>query len=212
MVPATHRRVFDFSRDGILRSLAGSIERLGADRLDVVYLHDPDDYMADAVTTGYPTLAELRQEGVVRAIGAGMNDAGLLARLVRETDVDVVMLAGRYTLLEQESLDDLLPLCSSAVSPLLLQASSTADSSRNRALAQTRSTTTRMRRPTSSNARRRSRPSASVTARASRPPRSRSRSRIRPSSASASAPAPPPKSSRTWRSTPGRWRRTCGRS
>lgn len=111
MVPATHRRVFDFSRDGILRSLAGSIERLGADRLDVVYLHDPDDYMADAVTTGYPTLAELRQEGVVRAIGAGMNDAGLLARLVRETDVDVVMLAGRYTLLEQESLDDLLPLC-----------------------------------------------------------------------------------------------------
>ena len=61
--------------------------------------------------TGYPTLAELRQEGVVRAIGAGMNDAGLLARLVRETDVDVVMLAGRYTLLEQESLDDLLPLC-----------------------------------------------------------------------------------------------------
>jgi D-threo-aldose 1-dehydrogenase len=111
VVPATHRRVFDFSRDGILRSLTGSLERLELDKVDIVYLHDPDDHMADAVTTGFGTLAELRQEGVVQAIGAGMNDAGLLARLVRETDVDLVMLAGRYTLLEQDSLDDLLPLC-----------------------------------------------------------------------------------------------------
>jgi D-threo-aldose 1-dehydrogenase len=111
VVPATHRRVFDFSREGILRSLYGSLERLGVDRLDIVYLHDPDDYIATALETGYPTLVELRKEGVVRAIGAGMNDAALLARLVRETDIDVVMLAGRYTLLEQESLDDLLPLC-----------------------------------------------------------------------------------------------------
>jgi D-threo-aldose 1-dehydrogenase len=111
MVPATHRRVFDFSREGILRSLTASLERLGVDRLDVVYLHDPDDHIADALATGYPTLAELRQEGLVRAIGAGMNDAALLARLVREADMDVVMLAGRYTLLEQDSLDELLPLC-----------------------------------------------------------------------------------------------------
>jgi len=111
VVPATHRRVFDFSREGILRSLTGRLERLGLDRLDLVYLHDPDDYMAAALATGYPTLAKLRKEGVVRAIGAGMNNAALLARLVRETDIDVVMLAGRYTLLEQESLDDLLPLC-----------------------------------------------------------------------------------------------------
>jgi D-threo-aldose 1-dehydrogenase len=111
VVPATHRRVFDFSRDGILRSLSGSLERLGVDRLDVVYLHDPDDFLTDALATGYPTLAELRGEGLVQAIGAGMNDAALLATLVRETDMDVVMLAGRYTLLEQESLDDLMPLC-----------------------------------------------------------------------------------------------------
>ena len=110
-VPATHRRVFDFSRDGIFRSLTGSLERLGVERLDLVYLHDPDEHIAEAMATGYPTLAELRQQGVVQAIGAGMNDAALLARLVCETDMDVVMLAGRYTLLEQDSLDDLLPLC-----------------------------------------------------------------------------------------------------
>jgi len=111
VVPATHRRVFDFSRDGILRSLSESLERLATDRLDVVYLHDPDDHVADVLAAGYPTLDELRREGVVRAIGAGMNDAARLARLVRETDMDVVMLAGRYTLLEQDSLDDLMPLC-----------------------------------------------------------------------------------------------------
>jgi D-threo-aldose 1-dehydrogenase len=111
VVPATHRRVFDFSRDGILRSVAGSLERLAVDRLDVVYLHDPDDYITDVLATGYPALAALRDEGVVRAVGAGMNDAAALAALVRATDMDVIMLAGRYTLLEQGSLDDLMPLC-----------------------------------------------------------------------------------------------------
>ncbi len=111
VVPATHRRVWDFSRDGIRRSLAESLERLGLDRVDVVYLHDPDQHWTEVLETGYPTLAELRDQGLVRAIGAGMNRASMLADLVRETDVDVVMLAGRYTLLEQDSLDDLLPLC-----------------------------------------------------------------------------------------------------
>jgi D-threo-aldose 1-dehydrogenase len=110
-VPATHRRVFDFSRDGIRRSLAESLDRLGLDRVDIVYLHDPDDHVEDVLAAGFPALAELRGEGVVGAIGAGMNDAAVLARLVRETDMDVVMLAGRYTLLEQDSLDDLLPVC-----------------------------------------------------------------------------------------------------
>jgi D-threo-aldose 1-dehydrogenase len=111
VVPATHRRRFDFSRDAILRSVTESLERLATDRLDVVYLHDPDEHVADVLAEGYPTLDELRREGVVEAIGAGMNDAVVLARLVRETDMDVVMLAGRYTLLEQDSLDDLMPLC-----------------------------------------------------------------------------------------------------
>ena len=111
VVPATHRRIFDFSRDGIRRSLAESLDRLGLDQVDVVYLHDPDDRMREALENGYPALAELRDEGVVAAIGAGMNDAKLLVQLVRETEMDVVMLAGRYTLLEQDSLDDLLPAC-----------------------------------------------------------------------------------------------------
>jgi D-threo-aldose 1-dehydrogenase len=110
-VPATHRRRFDFSRDGIRRSLSESLERLGLDRVDILYLHDPDDHWDDVLATGYPALAELRAEGAVSAIGAGMNQSAMLAALVRHTDVDLLMLAGRYTLLEQDSLDDLLPLC-----------------------------------------------------------------------------------------------------
>jgi D-threo-aldose 1-dehydrogenase len=110
-VPATHRRVFDFSRDGIRRSLDESLRRLGVERVDIAYLHDPDDHWDDVVESGHPALAELRDEGVVAAIGAGMNQSRMLADLVRLADVDVVMLAGRYTLLEQEALDDLLPAC-----------------------------------------------------------------------------------------------------
>jgi D-threo-aldose 1-dehydrogenase len=111
VVPATHRRVWDFSRDGIRRSLEESLDRLGLDRLDIVYLHDPDEHWDDVLRTGYPALDELRADGLVRAIGAGMNQAAMLADLVRSTDVDLVMIAGRYTLLEQSALDDLLPLC-----------------------------------------------------------------------------------------------------
>ena len=111
VVPATHRRRWDFSRDGIRRSLSESLERLGLDRVDIVYLHDPDDHRDDVLETGFPALAELRAEGAVAAVGAGMNQAAMLADLVRHADVDLLMLAGRYTLLEQDSLDDLLPLC-----------------------------------------------------------------------------------------------------
>jgi D-threo-aldose 1-dehydrogenase len=110
-VPATHRRVWDFSRDGILRSIEASLQRLGADRLDIVYLHDPDDHYRAALTEAYPALHELRDQGVVRAIGAGMNQSELLADFARETEMDLLMLAGRYTLLEQGALDELLPLC-----------------------------------------------------------------------------------------------------
>ena len=110
-VPATHRRIRDFSRDGIRRSLEESLQRLNLDRVDVVDLHDPDGHLADVLSEGFAALADLRAEGVVSAIGAGMNHSEPLATLVRETDMDLVMVAGRYTLLEQESLDDLLPLC-----------------------------------------------------------------------------------------------------
>ena len=110
VVPADHRRVWDFSRDGILRSLEQSLERLGTERIDVVYLHDPDDHWAQASTTGIDTLIELRDQGVVQAVGAGMNQSVLLADLVRRCDVDIVMVAGRWTLVDQSAADDLLPL------------------------------------------------------------------------------------------------------
>jgi D-threo-aldose 1-dehydrogenase len=110
-VPATHRRVWDFSRDGVRRSAEESLGRLGVDRVDVLFLHDAEEHLDAALREGYPALAELRAEGLVGAIGAGMHDAAKLTTLVRETDVDVVMLAGRYTLLGQRSLDDLLPAC-----------------------------------------------------------------------------------------------------
>ncbi|MFE7168786.1 aldo/keto reductase [Streptomyces sp. NPDC057616] len=108
-VPATHRRVWDFSADGVRRSLEESLTRLGLDRVDAVYLHDPDDHAEQAFHEGYPALEKLRSEGVVGAIGAGMNQAEMLTRFVRDTDVDMVLCAGRYTLLDQRALTDLLP-------------------------------------------------------------------------------------------------------
>ncbi|MFF1448226.1 aldo/keto reductase [Streptomyces sp. NPDC058274] len=108
-VPATHRRVWDFSADGVRRSLDASLERLGVDRVDAVYLHDPDDHAEQAFREAYPALEKLRSEGVVGAIGAGMNQTGMLTRFVRETDVDMVLCAGRYTLLDHGALTDLLP-------------------------------------------------------------------------------------------------------
>ncbi|MCI3278027.1 aldo/keto reductase [Streptomyces cylindrosporus] len=108
-VPATHRRIWDFTADGIRRTLDASLERLGVDRVDIVYLHDPDDHAEQAFREGYPALEKLRSEGVVGAIGAGMNQAEMLTRFVRETDVDVVLCAGRYTLLDQSALTELLP-------------------------------------------------------------------------------------------------------
>lgn len=110
-VAATHRRVWDFSRDGVLRSLEDSLQRLGLDAVDIVYLHDPDEHLREVLDTAYPALEELRGQGVVSAIGAGMNQTEVLSELARHTQMDVLMLAGRYTLLEQSALDDLLPAC-----------------------------------------------------------------------------------------------------
>ncbi|MFE2093500.1 aldo/keto reductase [Streptomyces sp. NPDC059460] len=109
-VPATHRRRWDFSAHGVRRSIEDSLERLGLDRIDVVYLHDPDAHAAQALDQAYPELARMRDEGVVGAIGVGMSQAELLARFVRDTDIDAVLLAGRYTLLDQRGLAELLPL------------------------------------------------------------------------------------------------------
>jgi D-threo-aldose 1-dehydrogenase len=108
-VPAHSRRVFDFSADGVLRSLEASLVRLGLDRVDIALIHDPDDQGEQALREAYPALERLRSEGCVRAIGVGMNQAGMLTRFVNDTDVDVVLVAGRYTLLDQSAADALLP-------------------------------------------------------------------------------------------------------
>ncbi len=112
-VPATLRRVWDFSADGVRRSLSESLERLGLDRVDVVLIHDPEQSgdPGAAMREAYPALHELRAQGVVGAIGVGCNQPRVLTRYVTETDVDTVMLAGRYTLLVQPALDELLPAC-----------------------------------------------------------------------------------------------------
>ncbi len=110
-VPAAHRRVRDFTRDGVRRSVEDSLERMGLDRIDVLYLHDAEEYFDDAVRDGYPALAELRSEGTVGAIGAGMYDTAMLTTLVKEADIDVVMQSGRHTLLDHSALDAFLPAC-----------------------------------------------------------------------------------------------------
>jgi D-threo-aldose 1-dehydrogenase len=105
------RPVFDYSYDGVLRQVEESLGRLGLDRIDILYIHDPDDHWEAAISGAYPALDRLRVEGAVGAIGAGMNQWQMLARFARETDMDVFLLAGRYTLLDQSALTELLPLC-----------------------------------------------------------------------------------------------------
>jgi D-threo-aldose 1-dehydrogenase len=105
------RRVRDYSRDGVLRSLEESLRRMGLDRVETVYVHDPDEHVDQAVEQALPALERLRDEGVVRHVGAGMNAVTPLLRIVRESGVDRVMVAGRYTLLDATAGDELLPLC-----------------------------------------------------------------------------------------------------
>jgi D-threo-aldose 1-dehydrogenase len=105
------RRVWDLSGDGVRRSLEESLERLGLDRVDILLLHDPDDHEREAYEQAVPALIELRDQGVVTAIGAGMNQAEMLTRFVRDLDIDVVLVAGRYSLLDQRALAELLPTC-----------------------------------------------------------------------------------------------------
>lgn len=105
------RRVLDYSADGVRRSLDESLQRLGLDRIDIALIHDPDEHMDQAVGAAYPALHELRRQGVLASVGAGMNHTAPLTRIVCETDVDTVMLAGRYTLLDRSAEIELLPAC-----------------------------------------------------------------------------------------------------
>jgi D-threo-aldose 1-dehydrogenase len=108
-VPARYVRRFDFSADGVTRSLEASLARLGLDRVDIALIHDPDDHADQAIREAYPALEKLRAAGVVGAIGVGMNQAELLTRFVTDTDVDLVLVAGRYTLLDRSAAAELLP-------------------------------------------------------------------------------------------------------
>ena len=102
---------FDFSREGALRSFESSLERLGVDHIDILLVHDPDDHEDQALREAFPALIELREQGLVGAIGAGMNQWEMELRFARELPLDCFLLAGRYTLLEQGALAEFLLYC-----------------------------------------------------------------------------------------------------
>jgi D-threo-aldose 1-dehydrogenase len=111
-VPADLRRVWDPTEAGIRRSLEESLDRLGLDYVDILYLHDPDAYdLEGGITQALPAMEKLRAEGLVKAIGVGSNSSDALLKCVQRSGLDLVMLAGRYTLLEQPAQEHLLPAC-----------------------------------------------------------------------------------------------------
>lgn len=119
------RGELDFSAGATRRSIEATLDRLGVDRLDLVWIHDPDggrggfdgvdpyiaSHFSEAMDGAYAVLHDLRAQGVVRAIGVGINQAPMLVDFARAGDFDAFLLAGRYTLLEQDPLDELLPIC-----------------------------------------------------------------------------------------------------
>jgi D-threo-aldose 1-dehydrogenase len=116
------REIFDYSYDAVMRSLEFSLERLGVDSIDIVFAHDLDifthgsadkrnSYVNSFLKGGYKALTKLRDEKVIKAIGAGVNEWQVCEILAKAGDFDLFLLAGRYTLLEQEALNSFLPLC-----------------------------------------------------------------------------------------------------
>src|SRR5207247_10256702 len=87
------------------------LTRPGLDRIDIALIHDPDDHWQKALDGAWPALARMREDGTIRAVGVGMNQSAMLARFAREGDFDVFLVAGRYTLLDQDALTELLPTC-----------------------------------------------------------------------------------------------------
>jgi D-threo-aldose 1-dehydrogenase len=104
-------RVRDYSRDGVLRALEDSMRRLRVDRVDIALIHDAEQHLTQALDEAYPALMDLRAQGVVGAVGVGMNFPAQLAWLVARADLDCVLAAGRYTLLDRSAADELFPLC-----------------------------------------------------------------------------------------------------
>ena len=120
--PLELRPVFDYSYDGIMHSIEQSIIRLGFERIDIFLIHDVDRWthgkefprrFAAAMEGAYRALDELRRHGHVKAIGVGINEADVAAEFIRAGNFDCIMLAGRYTLLDQSALDVFLPLAQS---------------------------------------------------------------------------------------------------
>lgn len=105
----TVERKFDFSASGVRKSLEGSLERLGMDSVEVLFIHDPDENADAAIIEAYPELERMRSEGIIKAIGVGMNQCETPTRVIKETDIDMVLIAGRYSLLDQRALIELLP-------------------------------------------------------------------------------------------------------
>lgn len=105
------RRVLDYSASGVRRSVEESLQRLGLDRVDLLLIHDAEDHLAQAMGEAYPELDRMRAEGVVGGIGIGMNDASAAQTFVEGTDIDHVMIAGRYSLLDRRAESGLLPAC-----------------------------------------------------------------------------------------------------
>jgi D-threo-aldose 1-dehydrogenase len=112
LVPADSKRVWDFSAGGVRACVEASLERLGLSYLDTVYVHDPERWALDeALALALPALAELKDEGLVRSIGVGSMDRAALLTAARIGGVDELMVAGRYTLVDQGAAEELLPLC-----------------------------------------------------------------------------------------------------
>ena len=114
------RQHWDFSAEGVRRSVEDSLQRLGMAYLDVAYVHDPDaathgqsapEVLRQVLQETLPALQKLKQQGRVRAIGLGTNDVAVVVQVLRHADIDVLMLAGRYSLLDHSALPELLPLC-----------------------------------------------------------------------------------------------------
>lgn len=109
--PNLYRPVFDYSYDGVMRSFESSLERLNVETIDILHIHDPDDHWPQAIGEAYPAMRKLKDQKLIRAIGAGMNQWQMLSRFAREGEFDCFLLAGRYTLIDHSALDELLPLC-----------------------------------------------------------------------------------------------------
>ncbi|MDA1349909.1 MAG: aldo/keto reductase, partial [Chloroflexi bacterium] len=111
-LPSDLIQVFDFSRDAVLRSFEDSLHRLKLDRIDILFLHDvPEEHYRTAIEEAFPVLADLRSQGVVGGIGAGLADLDLLLGFLRDGDFDCFLLPNRYTLTEQTAIAEFLPLC-----------------------------------------------------------------------------------------------------